>query len=345
MNRKKTLRSITAFLTQLAAWGILICTPPFIYYFADSHPNNAKDLLHILFSGMLPSMAVYFVNYYLLIPHLFFKERKLWFIVVNLALFLMCNAQLFIGLYYGSIAESNLILGMFAGLTISTMMEIGALGVAIAVRNYMRTVAIRQQLAEETGRRMEAELLWLKHQINPHFLFNSLNNISSLIYIDADEAQDCIGRLSDLLRYAIYESDKKSVRLDREIEFMRNYIALMSIRCNDKTSIDSFFEVGDRQAQVTPLLLISLIENAFKHGVSTSRPSFVKIQLYEADGTLTFICENSDHNKPGTDNSGSGIGIANMGKRLELIYPGRYTWQQDNDGHLFRVRLTIRLNP
>lgn len=126
---------------------------------------------------------------------------------------------------------------------------------------------------------------------------------------------------------------------------MRDYIALMSIRCNDKTSIDTTFEVGDRQRRVAPLLLISPIENAFKHGISASQPSFVRIQLYEEDGMLTFICENSDHHKSTADNSGSGIGIANIRKRLELIYPGRYILKQESHGPLFRVSFTIRLDP
>lgn len=344
MKHKKICKTIIGFLMQLAAWGSLIGIAPLIIYFAGSQSEDAFMLFNLLVIIIVPVMIVYFVNYYLLVPLLFLKERKIWFVLSNILLLLCVNGHFYISIFTTSSDIPHYMVGIVAGTAISFVLDIGALGIAIAVRNYLRTMAMKQKLAEETHRRTEAELLWLKNQLNPHFLFNSLNNISSLICIDAEQAQDCIGELSDLLRYAIYESEKKKVQLYKEIDFMSNYIALMSLRCNDKTEISTSFEVEDKNIEIAPLLLISLIENAFKHGVSASLPSFLSFKIDEKDGVITFISENSDHHKPERDQSGSGIGIMNLKKRLELIYPDLYTWQQEADGNIFRVKLTIDLN-
>lgn len=345
MDRKKIYRAVSGFLLQLMGWGILICTAPLITYLAGGNREESFILLNLLFSGIIPVVVIYFVNYYLLIPLIFFRERRIWFVLSNMALMLVVNFPiLYVAFNNQESLPDNYRLGIIMGVIVSFIMDLGALGIAIAIRNYLRTLAIRQQLAEETHRRTEAELMWLKNQLNPHFLFNSLNNISSLVCIDPDQAQDSIGQLSDLLRYAIYESEKKSVELGKEIDFMRDYVSLMSLRCNDRTEVTMQIEIADRKIPVVPLLLVSMIENAFKHGVSASLPSFINIRIMESNGKLTLVCENSDHHKPANDLSGSGIGMLNMKKRLELTYPGRYTWHQVTDGNVFHVEVTINLN-
>lgn len=344
MERKKIFRWTVGFLVQLAAWGVLIGIAPLIVYYATGRTEDATLLLHLLLMIILPATAIYFINFYILVPSLLFKGRTKWFVFVNLVMIIVFNSHLVITIFTGNSDIPNYWIGIVTAITISYVLDICALAVTIGLRNYFRTIAIRQQLAEETQRHTEAELMWLKNQLNPHFLFNSLNNISSLIWIDANRAQNCIGDLSDLLRYAIYESQKKFVPLEKEMDFMRNYISLMSLRCNSNTEISVAFQACDSNVEIAPLLLISLIENAFKHGVSTSQPSFVKFELTEMNHELTFICENSDFHKSDKDRSGSGIGIPNMKKRLDLIYPGRYTWTQSGDGDTFRVQVTISLN-
>lgn len=234
-------------------------------------------------------------------------------------------------------------IGLTAGGIFIFVLNIGSVCLAIALRSYQRARSMKLQLNEEIRRRKDAELIWLKNQLNPHFLFNSLNNISSLIYLDSDKAQDCIGRLSDLLRYAIYESDKKSVPLSKEIDFLSNYIELMSLRCNDRTDISCEINFENGNLLIVPLVLVSLIENAFKHGVSASKESFIKFHLSEVDGTLSFLCENSNHAKSDSNRSGKGIGLANTRKRLDLIYGDRYSWSQFSDATVFRVEIIIQL--
>ena len=202
---------------------------------------------------------------------------------------------------------------------------------------------IKQQLKDEKAKNTEAELAWLKNQINPHFLFNTLNNISSLTQIDPDAAQDAIAQLSDLLRYAMYETNKKMVPIQGEVEFMRNYISLMKLRCNDKTKVNYQLSIVNYQLEIAPLLFISLIENAFKHGISSSRPSSINIRLVEEADQLVFTCDNTNYPKDDADRSGSGIGLENTRRRLDLMYAGRYEWQQSLENDIYHVKITLNV--
>ena len=206
-------------------------------------------------------------------------------------------------------------------------------------------MVIKQQLKEEHQKRTEAELEWLKNQLNPHFLFNTLNNISSLVQIDADKAQDAIAQLSDLMRYAMYETRHETVPIQGEVDFMRNYIELMKLRCNDKTVVNSQFSIVNHQLNIAPLLFISLIENAFKHGVSPTQPSFIHIRLEADKSSIDFLIENSNHPKSIDDRSGHGIGLNQVQRRLDLAYPNRYTWEKgpNKEGNIYTSTIHIDL--
>ena len=194
--------------------------------------------------------------------------------------------------------------------------------------------------------RAEAELKNLKSQLNPHFLFNTLNNIYSLISFSPERAQGAVHELSKLLRYVLYENNQHFVPLEKELDFLRNYIELMRIRLPEQVKLETRIESGEASsALIAPLLFISLIENAFKHGVSYSNPSFIHIQIMAADRyNLTCEITNSFFPKSDQDKSGSGIGLSNLRKRLELLYPGRYVLECGQEGSLFRavLRLTLK---
>ena len=221
---------------------------------------------------------------------------------------------------------------------------------AVGIRSVMRSNEARMQLEEEKRKSAEAELVWLKHQLNPHFLFNTLNNISSLTQIDPDKAQESIGQLSDLLRYALYDSEAEKVPLAAEMEFMSNYIDLMALRCNELTRVEKDFEVPQEHVEVAPLLFISLIENAFKHGVNARYPSSVNVKMYYLKGEVCFFCCNTVfyNSKPieivkKSDHVGSGIGLENMKRRLELLYPGRYTYDVVEEHGSYMVTVTLKV--
>ncbi len=341
----RILKSLGVFCIQLIAWTVFIVFAPLMVYFTSGNAADAKVLLYLLGGCIFPCMVIYFINYYLLIPQFLFKNRKIWYFFINLIILALFPYYI---TYEVLIKHSALLPeGAWIGITVSAIvviaLELGSVGIAVAVRNYLRAQAIKLQLNEERRRHTEAELVWLKNQLNPHFLFNSLNNISSLICLDSDKAQDSIANLSDLLRYALYESEKKVVHLVKEVEFMSNYIELMSLRCGDSTQVSYDFKYENGSLEIVPLLLISLIENAFKHGVSSSRSSYVRFDMEERGGVLTFRSENSNYPKSDADRSGRGIGVANTRKRLDLVYGSNYTWKQTSDADSYKVEISINL--
>ena len=291
---------------------------------------------------------LFFLNFYVFWRFLFARRRYLLFVLVNLLLLVIINYGSFYAWIhperFGFRMPRHAWLGMYSGWFVYFLLNVVIIAAAIAIRHWLTTRRIRQQLEEERHKNTEAELAWLKNQINPHFLFNTLNNISSLTQIDADRAQDAIAQLSDLLRYAMYETNKKTVPISGEVEFMRNYIELMKLRCNEQTSVDYQLSIANGQSEVAPLLFISLIENAFKHGVSTGRSSTINISLEQNDGRLTFICDNTNYPKSDKDRSGSGIGIENTRRRLELMYAGRYEWEQSLEDNIYHVKISLNPN-
>ncbi len=172
------------------------------------------------------------------------------------------------------------------------------------------------------NQRLSAELAFLKSQINPHFLFNSLNSIYSLAYQKSDTTPEAILKLSEIMRYMLYESNDGKVDLARELQYLQNYIDLQKIRFGSKAFVD-FKITGEVGAQkIVPLLLIAFIENAFKHGVAND-PSAPLRLLINLDGVnLYFYTENKKHMN-NRDMEG-GIGLQNVKRRLDLLYPGKY---------------------
>lgn len=218
---------------------------------------------------------------------------------------------------------------------------------AVAVR-----LSVQWQMAErarseaELGRR-EAELKNLKNQINPHFLLNTLNNIYALTAFSPQQAQGAIEELSRLLRYVLYENEAETVTLEKEIEFLESYVELMRLRLPSSVSVETNFDAvkTDSQAFVAPLIFISLVENAFKHGISPASRSFIRIRVdYDSSKRqLVFVCQNSNHPKTSKDKSPGGIGLKQVQQRLEHSYPGRYEWLYgtENDGATYSSQIKI----
>ena len=133
------------------------------------------------------------------------------------------------------------------------------------------------------------------------------------------------------------------VPISGEVEFMRNYISLMQLRCNEKTTVSTQFDIANPQLEIAPLIFISLIENAFKHGVSSNRPSTIDISLKQDNGQLVFCCDNTNYPKDDADRSGSGIGLENTRRRLQLLYPDKHTWEQTLVNDIYHIKITIQL--
>ena len=328
---------------HVGVWATVLLLPVLTSWLVTRSWEYAKNTAMMTYSMLQSPMLLYFLNFYVFDRWLFQRRRYGWFAAVNLVVMLALNwGILFIGDYAPDMPPIAWV-GMSIGFFIYFLLNIAMIAAALGIRHFIRVRLIREQLQEEKAKHAEAELAWLKNQINPHFLFNTLNNISSLAAIDGEATQEAIAQLSDLLRYAMYETRKDVVPLQGEMEFMRNYVELMKLRCSEKTEVNSTFNVQRSTLEIAPLLFISLIENAFKHGVSSNRDSRIDIGLTADEQQLIFTCDNTNYPKTDSDRSGSGIGLENTRRRLDLIYKDRYTWEQTLEDNIYKVKITIKL--
>ena len=340
-------KDIILLAIQLAVWGALLLLPAITSYIITRVWDYSMTTVAVMWGMLRQPFILYFLNFYLFGPYLFFKRRYKTFVLANAVVLLVLNYGFFLMRYaprhhHDIELPKGAIIGFYTSIFSYLIINIVFIATALGIRHFLNVRKIKKQLEEERQKNTEAELAWLKSQINPHFLFNTLNNISSLTQIDADAAQDAIAQLSDLLRYAIYETNKPLVPVNGEMDFMNNYIELMKLRYNEKTTVTTHFEV-QQNVMIAPLLFISLIENAFKHGVSSNRDSHIDISLVQEDNQLVFICENSNYPKNDSDRSGSGIGLENTRRRLELMYHGRYEWEQSQDDKTYFVKISIKI--
>ena len=217
-------------------------------------------------------------------------------------------------------------------------------GLATAIRMTTHWYQSQAKQQEREKLHIESELNNLKHQLNPHFLFNTLNNIYSLISINQENAQNAVHQLSNLIRYVLYESEQPRVPLGKDLTFMANYIQLMRLRLPTHVMLETDIVKAVEGIKIAPLLFISLVENAFKHGVSPTLPSHISIQIKIHDfNNLECRVVNSNFPKPVTDKSGSGIGLINLRKRLELSYPGNFqlTTEEQCDNFISILKLKL----
>lgn len=231
----------------------------------------------------------------------------------------------------------------FMGVLNSFMDKVFIVGVAIALKQYnaSQKLRVREQLLVKE--KLATELNFLKSQINPHFLFNTLNNIYALARKKSDETPDVVLRLSKLLRFVLYEAQNQKITISREIQFLNDYIALEKIRYGERLRIDFHPQTDNENTLIMPLILVPFVENAFKHGAgeSTADVSII-IHLKLEKAQLSFVVENTFERESQTEIS-DGIGLGNLRRQLELTYPD-FNLATQSEGATFKAMLEINLN-
>ena len=336
---------------HLAAWSILFIFPLlFIERFGNINRMHNFSLIKFYIQPICIA-CIFYINYLWLIDKVLFRKKTIRFILYNLLLIVMANVAIYL-VHRMVIPESILHQrptpippprpGFMQWQDSITLVLVVGLSAAIKVtQKWITTEKERKQLEQE---RTEAELKNLKNQLNPHFLFNTLNNIYSLIAINQDKAQYAVHDLSRMLRHVLYENNQHFVLVDKEFEFMKSYIELMSLRLPKSTRLEVSIPERGNGAMIAPLLFIPLIENAFKHGVSSTQESFINIKFeLQGNNRLNCLVENSNYPKKDNDRSGSGIGLTNLKRRLELLYPGKYIFKAENLNDRFITELLIQL--
>ena len=217
------------------------------------------------------------------------------------------------------------------------------MGMNLGVKLYFRSQEDADILSQIEKHALERQLQYLKYQVNPHFFMNTLNNIHALVDIDPERAKTSIVELSKLMRYVLYEGNNKLTSLSREVQFLNNYVRLMSMRYSDNVRISLDVPEILPDSMLPPLLLVIFVENAFKHGISYRNKSFVEISLKPQADRLLFNCRNSRQQKPQDENMKGGVGLSNVRRRLDLLFPGNYTLDIKEQEDTYTVCLDIPL--
>lgn len=335
------------------AFIVLLTIPFFIN--PRHNPISFADYVGF-FSPIVAFLTVFYINFFCLIEKFLFKRKISWYLLSNLLIIFVLAFALYLwGEYYFTTyilpfmeKAPRYHVPWYARVIRDSFFMIMAAIVSIAVRMTGQWYRTEQEKVKIEAIAAQAELKNLKSQLNPHFLFNTLNNIYSLMRVDSQKAQNAILELSKILRYVLNDENQDRVLLKDEIAFTRNYIELMSLRLNKNVSLNvAIPSFEDRAETIAPLLFISLVENTFKHGISQTEPSFITIHMaFEPAQSKTLCCtfSNSYFPKGENDHSGSGIGVDNLKKRLGLIYPNTAQFETTVKDGVYCSRLTLNLD-
>ncbi len=281
------------------------------------------------------------------------KKRKYLFYNILVGLFLFWVLMIFLsyGLYgwrqlgislhiYTALRTDETVRHAVAYQTQGGVMSLFFFGVIKHVYDYRKLIQAAQQLRIE---KQEAELNYLKSQTNPHFLFNTLNNIYSLSRDKSDLAPESILRLSKILRFMLYETSGEYIAIEQELKIISDYIALEKLRYDETLRVNFNYDIEDMKQALPPLLLIPLVENAFKHGVSETRHQpFVDIHLSVNKRQLTFVVKNSSEENNAEEQVKENIGLSNLRRQLQLLYSD-YSLTVQHGGYVFNAHLKINL--
>lgn len=338
---------------HLIAWAILCGFPIIMSLTSRSEHVITWDLYLRSFIMLLSIIFVFYSNYLYLIQKYLFTKKTGHFLLINISIIVTMVLLVHFCMellpdpplrnpHPNRPPKNSLWIGFFFW---NSMVYLFTIVLGVAFRSTASWYNAEAQRKELERSRSEAELQNLKSQLNPHFLFNTLNNIYSLIAFSPEKAQEAVHELSRLLRYVMYDSSQSFVTLEKELDFVRNYVELMRIRLPQHASLDTSISCEAPHTQIAPLLCISLIENAFKHGVSNNKPSFIYIDIHQEGKQIVCDILNSYFPKDNTsDKSGSGIGLSNLKKRLSLLYPDKHTFYCHKEGENYRTYLSIHVN-
>jgi hypothetical protein len=304
-------------------------------------------------------VATFYFNFFYLIPKLLFNNKTSLFLALNLlggivyvVLFIFYDdwtnmSELMHKAFRPDVPYKprgrNYSYDMF-----NFLIFILAVGISTSIAVVQKWQSEEKFRLELQQQQINSELSYLKAQINPHFFFNTLNNIYALTNIDVEKAKTALLKLSRMMRYVLYETEKNHTLLSKENEFIKDFIELMKLRLTGKVKLDLQIPDKIEEAEIAPMLLLPFIENCFKHGISSQKESNILISLLREKNYLVLHTENtifkSTENTP--EGSASGIGMTNTIRRLDLLYPGKYTLDidQENPDNQFRITLKLDLS-
>lgn len=356
MDNMETLKRMQTFiekrrvlLIHLTFW----CVYFFVFSYQIRDPRKEDNVWSEVFANALLQvvfmMTVAYANYRFFMPRLL-KDKK-WLryaleflatLIIATSIFILFKRYLVDG-YTHSDKARWVYSSRFAIMNAMSATFISSfIAMLKFLEDWFQLEATRQEVINE---KLSAELRFLKAQINPHFLFNTLNNLYYLAYTQSPNTTEVIAKLSQMMRYMIYDSNHQKVPLNKELEYMQNYISLENLRLNEQIPIRFEIEGNAEQVLITPLILITFLENAFKHGVGNNNPNaWVSIGLKVSRNTCIYTVENSKLPVQQHPGEKSGIGLQNVRRRLELSYPAQYELIEEDRKESYFVQLKLDLS-
>lgn len=338
------MKKIRAIHWHIIIWTVLILLYIFIIP-SFGQLSLRRILIDYVLYGVI-NISLFYLNYLVLIPKLLNKKKYgLYFLTIVGAIVAYVLLKYGLNEFLKELIPARVRRGpqrdtsfyIFTIVFVSIIFAFFSIVLKLSI-DWFVSERVQRDLENQ---RLSAELSFLKSQINPHFLFNSLNSIYSLAYQKSDTTPDAILKLSEIMRYMLYECNDNKVDLAKELQYLQNYIDLQKLRLGNKAYIDFSVEGNVTNQKIVPLLLIAFIENAFKHGISNDEASPIKMQVSVNKEHLQFIIQNKKH----TNNMDAvgGIGLSNVKRRLDLLYPGNYNLEIRDEKHTYTTELSLVL--
>lgn len=352
MHKTTTLKKITIALAHIVAWICFLTFPWFLIPNSTGLPSFGSPFFKILISNYIFLIFFFYLNAYFLIPKLLFNKKWIiyFLIIIILFIFFINLPKLIIQIFdiefpkpSGSFRKMHTARSSFKIPIITpSVLFLLVYTISTSIKLIQQWLLSERQKNEYEKEILTTELSFLKTQINPHFFFNTLNNIYSLAVSKSDNTAPTILKLSTIMRYVLSESKQEMVPLDEEINFIKDYIELQKVRLTDKVSVEFTTSGNTSSLKVPQLLFIPFIENAFKYGVSTIENSSINIVIEIDNKGIHFISTNTIVTQTNEHLSGkNGIGIKNSQRRLELLYKDAFTLDIQSNNKLYTVKLDL----
>jgi len=310
--------------------------------------NAFESILLFAFS---PSFITYFGCYFLIFPKYLQQKKTLLAIIYGILISIGASVIVYILMRY--LIESGQLMDMDKGgihgrsTAIRTIMVMSFIAsvtgiVALVIKGFITWVDEIKLKEELKWKNHETEMALVKAQLDPHFLFNTLNNIDVLILENAEVASNYLNKLSDILRFMLYETKTDTILLEKEIEYIEKYISLQKIRTSNPTYVNLQITGIPGDKTIAPMVFIQFIENAFKHTSNKKIDHAIDVQLFIENKTIRFVCKNKFDSKRKLKQESNGLGNELIQRRLNLIYPEKHTLELSNHCNLYTVNLTIQ---
>ena len=293
------------------------------------------------------ALMIYFANY-VLVPYLLYKKKFFLFGLSYIIMILLSSytKMQIIGSILGNPDLFNITSANFKTRIYDNIIPHFFLVTAgVAVKLVVDFIQSQQRLTEMAVEKAETELNFLKSQINPHFLFNSINSVYFLIDKENTAARDALHKFSEMLRYQLYECNGEKIPVEKEISFLKDYVDLQKLRTDEKYSVQFNCSQNVKGFTIEPILLIPLVENSFKHisHFRDSRQNEIKIDISRMNGEMIFSVFNTTEDGEVQMKEAGGIGLANVKRRLELLYPGKHSFKVEKNDESFEVKLKLSI--